>query len=365
MAARKREFNVFSLAFLDIMSCGFGAVILIFIVIHHSSEITTQELSVELMAEVTRLEEEVTEGQERLVELKNTIDQKDDEIVTAEDMTLEIIEEIRDLQSKISVAEDSGAARSEDIEALKRELKELQTEAETLEGSVAGDEKTGDAVRSFVGQGDRQYLTGLNVGGSHVLILLDSSASMLHKTIVNAVRMSNMEDEEKLKSAKWQRAIKTVEWIIANLPAESKFQLFTFSEAVRPTIRDTQTTWLDSVNRDDTDEALANLRKVIPDGGTSLHNPFAAVRALQPRPDNIFLIVDSLPTRDFNPPRRSAIKSSERVKLYTSALEELPQDIPVNVILFPMEGDPRATPYFWILAQITGGAFLTPSEDWP
>ena len=38
--ARRRATNVFSLTFLDIMSCGFGAVILIYIVINHGTETT-------------------------------------------------------------------------------------------------------------------------------------------------------------------------------------------------------------------------------------------------------------------------------------------------------------------------------------
>ena len=38
---------------------------------------------------------------------------------------------------------------------------------------------------------------------------------------------------------------------------------------------------------------------------------------------------------------------------------------PINIVLLPMEGDPAAPTYFWRLAQSTGGAFLSPSEDWP
>ena len=40
MARRKREFNTFNLSFLDIMSCGFGAVVLVFLIIDHSIEDT-------------------------------------------------------------------------------------------------------------------------------------------------------------------------------------------------------------------------------------------------------------------------------------------------------------------------------------
>jgi hypothetical protein len=36
MARKKRDFTTFNLSFLDIMSCGFGAVILVFLIMNHS-----------------------------------------------------------------------------------------------------------------------------------------------------------------------------------------------------------------------------------------------------------------------------------------------------------------------------------------
>ena len=39
--------------------------------------------------------------------------------------------------------------------------------------------------------------------------------------------------------------------------------------------------------------------------------------------------------------------------------------MPVNVILFPMEGDPMASPAFWKLAMASRGSFMTPSSAWP
>ncbi|MDZ7684910.1 MAG: vWA domain-containing protein [Gammaproteobacteria bacterium] len=203
------------------------------------------------------------------------------------------------------------------------------------------------------------------MGGEHVLILMDASASMLHRTIVNAIRFSNMDKASKLQSEKWQRAIRTVEWIMANLPPESQFQLMTFNTDVTTVLTPESGDWLASIEREQSDEVLARLKDVEPGGGTSLHFPFAAISRMDPMPDNIFLIVDSLPTIGDEPPKRSAIPSRQRVDLFLSALEELPQSIPVNVILFLMEGDRMATPHFWILAQMTGGSFLTPSEDWP
>jgi len=363
--AKRREANVFSLSFLDIMSCGFGAVILIYIVINHATETTSQEINAQLLAEIRKIEERIEDETEDLVVLRNTVDDTDDEIVTTEEMTRRIIETIQTLEAEILAMQQEGASQNETIEELKSELQALELEAANLEGSVAADESVGTALRTVAGEGDRQYLTGMKVGGQHVLILLDTSASMLDKTIVNVIRRRNLPDEDKLASPKWQRAIATVDWILANLPKDANFQLYTFNTETQPAIADTENDWLRAIERADTDGVMDSLRQTIPAGGTSLHKAFSLAASLDPLPDNVFLIVDSLPTMGMEEPRRSVIESRDRVELFTESVELLPFESPVNVILFPMEGDPIAAPSYWRLAQITGGSFLSPPEDWP
>ena len=73
MARKKREFTTFNLSFLDIMSCGFGAVILVFLVIDHSIKTESKDLNRDLLSEVSMLEEDVRDGQAGLVKLHNTL----------------------------------------------------------------------------------------------------------------------------------------------------------------------------------------------------------------------------------------------------------------------------------------------------
>ena len=70
--ARRRNLNPISLAFLDVMFCGFGAVILIFLILDHNSNVTPSEQNPDLAAEVNLLREEVNEGELGLVALRNT-----------------------------------------------------------------------------------------------------------------------------------------------------------------------------------------------------------------------------------------------------------------------------------------------------
>lgn len=365
MVRRRREFTVFSLSFLDVMSCGFGAIILVFIVIHHGTESKSQHLSAGMMAEVKVLKDEVSAGKRRVVKLESDLRQTRQTIAASEKQTLDITAQIRELQVEVAALQQSGSSANSHIEKLKRELKRLEKQDANLKGSVRGLQNAGSSLRTFVGQGDREYVTGLRMGGTHILILLDDSASMLHRTIVNAVRMSFMSKAERLKSAKWQRAVKTVEWIMANMPKDSKFQLYTFNTRVKPVIPGTAGKWLTSMSRKQTDKAVNMLNQTAPDGGTSLEHPFAAVAKLNPEPDNIFLITDGLPTQGATSPKKAVVTPEARARLFARAVQKLPGGIPVNVILFPMEGDPQAAPLFWVLAQLTHGSFMSPSTDWP
>ena len=92
---------------------------------------------------------------------------------------------------------------------------------------------------------------------------------------------------------------------------------------------------------------------------------FRALQAMSPAPDNIFLITDGLPTQGSAPPRGSKVSGKQRQKLFRDAIKLLPRGVPVNIILGPMEGDPMAASEFWQLAQVSKGAFMSPSKDWP
>jgi hypothetical protein len=103
----------------------------------------------------------------------------------------------------------------------------------------------------------------------------------------------------------------------------------------------------------------------VPADGTSLYNAFAVAGKLSPRPDNILLITDGLPTQGRDRPGGTTVSAAERLVLFGKAAGVLPAGIPVNTLLLPMEGDAYAAAAFWRLAVDTGGAFITPARDWP
>ncbi len=363
MAKRQRSFTTFNLSFLDIMSCGFGAVVLVFLIIDHSIEVQSKELNRDLLSEVRLLEEDIADGEQGLVKLRNTLSDLDLQMVEAQGRATRITEEIDEYEALIEALRREGYTERADIEALKAEIRSLEEEVTKLR--EASQAESGRSARTFIGEGNRQYLTGLNLGGRHIAVLLDASASMLSDKLVNIIRLRNMGEEIQRRADKWARAVNTVDWLMAQLPVSSRYQVITFDTRAGAVLPDSAGKWLEVADRARLDEVSAALRRITPGGGTSLENAFLALQKLDPAPDNIFLITDGLPTQGTSAPRGTKISGGERQKLFRQAVKRLPRGVPVNVILAPMEGDPMAASEFWQLAQASAGSFLSPSRDWP
>ena len=361
---RQRSTNVFSLAFLDVMSCGFGAIILFFMIINADTVERKQKLNENLQGQVKRLEFEVSQGRKYLVELKNSVEESEQVVEKTAGLSKRIIQQLQQKRVELAEYENATLAQSQHVNKLKAELKSLEQANKRLKAGANDSQSQGDSLLHFAGQGQRQYITGLSISGEYLVILVDASASMLADRIVNIVRNRALPDENKIRAAKWRQVVKTVEWISARIPPDSQFQIVTFNDRVTR-LAAQQPVWLSGANPQHLRAAINEMRQTIPDKGTSLWHAFRYIRQLEPRPDNIYLLTDGLPTQGESKPFRNKVSSARRLRHFTDALAELPGSVPVNVVLFPMEGDPQAASAYWMLAARSNGVFFSPANDWP
>ena len=363
--ARRRNFDIFSMSFLDTVCCAFGAVILLYMIINAQTARSFDNDTSDLHAEVNKLEEEVLEGYKNLVVLRNALtatDEKARAAGQAERMTTEI----EKLKQQLADSEQETLSKREAIERLKQDLKSMEESNRRLEGGTTSLGAPGTRVKGFVGNGDRQYLTGLKVGGSRILFLVDSSASMMDDTLVNIIRLRNMSETRRRAADKWRRTVNTLDWLTSQIPAKSQFQAYSFNTTAHPLVAGSEGKWLSASDAEALTGAMTQMRKLVPQDGTSLENAFAVVTMLNPQPDNIILITDGLPTQGASPPLiRKTVDGEQRLKLFQRALSRLPSNIPINVILMPMEGDPMAAYAFCALSRKTHGSCMAPAKDWP
>ncbi len=364
MARKRRPFEVFSMSFLDCMSCGFGAVILFFMIINAQVRETTENPS-DLMAETRQIEIEILDGRKDLVLAKNTVEDLTSEKDSAEGMIAQIIALIEELRAELAQYDSETLAEIERVEKLQTDIKTLEEEVKRLLAMAEETESEGNRLREFKGEGDRQYLTGLKLGGDRTLILVDRSASMLDDTIINIIRRRNMPIDEKLRAVKWRQVVASVDWLTAQFLPGSEFQMYMFNNEVEPIIKGSEGVWLKADDATQLDEAMRVLRRTAPEGGTNMKAAMNIVLSMTPPPDNIILLVDGLPTMDGPTSKSKTVSGAERRRLFSNALRELPSNIPVNIFLYPLEGDFEAPFLYWLLAYRSGGSLISVSKDWP
>ncbi len=365
MARKRRQFEIFTMSFLDCMSCGFGAVILFFMIINSHVNATTDTETQAMMAETNLLEIEVLEGRKNLALARNSIQKLETETITAEDRISIILALIAELQAELAEYDNDTLAKIERVEKLQSDIESLQEEIKRLLAMKKQQDAAGRQVRVFKGDGDRQYLTGLKLGGERTVILVDRSASMLHEKVVNILRRRNLPEREQLLSRKWRQVIATVDWLTSQFRQGAEYQIFMFNNTTEPVLKGTEGIWLKADDAAQLDEAVRVLRRTVPKNGTNMHAAFRAAKEMKPPPDNIILLVDGMPTMDAAVTAKSVIGGNERLNLFFSAERELPRGVPVNIMLYPMEGDFNAPISFWSLAMRTRGSFISVSRDWP
>jgi hypothetical protein len=353
IVSKRRETEVFSLAFLDCICCGFGAVILVFIltvaqkrdvdkadVDAARARLSAAQRSVALtQQDLDRLAQVLAAAQLELQDLnaRNTQDQ------------LKLSDRKREL---LLMLQQTGALRDA-LHTLLGEKKALPTE------EVAPPVPIPNVDR-------RQYLTGVKLQGEFVVFLVRTSGSMLDETIDAAAARLGDPDDKKREAPKWQRVIQSLEWMLASLGPETHFQILFFNEETTPILPGRGEEWFSTRDRTTMIEIISRLNKTVPQGGANLERAFTTVRFLPRLPDSIVLLTDGLPTRSDSVPMDGDVDEGSRIRFFEIATKQLPPRIPVSTILFPMlAGDPAAPGLYWELANATRGALVSPSRSWP
>ncbi|TQV77953.1 VWA domain-containing protein [Denitrobaculum tricleocarpae] len=351
----RRKAEGFSLAFLDIMSCGLGAIILVFMLVKHNVDdsqledallaadlqnLQTQEEALRAQIAATRSEAAATS--DRITQTSRTLDQSEQALARVQ----------------------SEAARNEQRKtALEESIK--KTEIPKEQPDVIQERQIGE----------EDYLIGLKVEGRRIAILVDSSASMTDEILIDIIRRKNASAAEKKAGPKWLRTRRIVTWLLARAPANSDITVVGFKGT---SVQLGGGTWVAGSDGAALERIRAELADLVPEGPTNLEAGLKAVAAL--RPTDLYVITDGLPTkgdssfRSLNPfagcsalwGGSSTISGECRVRLFRHSVGEVAlPGVTVNVILLPIEGDPQASSEFWLWTSFTRGLLISPAESWP
>lgn len=332
---RRREPQSSALSFMDCICCGFGAVLLLFI-----------------------------------LTAKKQIDTTSEAIEEASQVAATLESAINTAANKNSALEEALAKISPNTKAKAESLKELEASSAELAASVADKEaalkamKTDDPKPEEVGALDRpsankKYLSGLHLDGPRAVILLESSGSMLAGKAKDAVELLQSGKSE--QSKKWKRAKAAVRAILAALPRGTQVALLQMNQSATTLSGSAAQPYIDPYDNAALLDTLDRLDSLEATGGADLYKGLRTVNSLPQSPSSLLIITDGLPTA---PARGNQLTEKDRVSLFNLALAT-PLSYPVNALLLPFEGDPSAAGLFWKLSTRTGGITLVPDDHWP
>jgi transcriptional regulator NrdR family protein len=343
MARKKnRSFEIFSLSFLDCICCGFGAVILMF-VITTGNGLKAKEF---FLAQSSQL----------IVELEKLIQEKE---VTTEQISHQISSAKERLQELAKNEKDSHEIQAK-IEQKKNELQSLQAIVRGQSNEI--NQVKESLNQSYAQQTQPQYLTNFSTDGKRILILLESSGGMLGHSVNEALDILKEPAQIRLQSKKWKRAKEAVKTLLSYLPEDSEYKVIAFNHTLTEIPLQNQS-WIAVKDKKMRFNLMKDLDSLQANGGANLEKAFRKVAELQP--NNVILISDGLPTLADRIANQGEITEQERLMMFTVAKEVLPSHIPVNILLFPMKADPASAPLFWELAHKQNGSLISPSADWP
>ena len=340
------------------MSCGLGAVILMFLLVKKNA----QEKVNEITESKPNSEIELLKKAESDLKIENN---------NLKNMKVKLIDQEKSLKLNTDDYGDILKAQKQSIKNNNLKINELESNLKKI------DVKKNEDSLSLEGTGQQEYLIGLEIKGKRVAVLLDSSASMTDEKLIDIIKRKTQSDKNIIKGPKWQRTIRILKWLIVRLPKDSKVSVIHFSTDSKLI---GNKNWYNN-NSKDLSLLLSEINNIVPKNATNLYSAFKKISEFSSKPDEIFIITDGLPTvgskntnNSFFSGCNSIVGNAKKIsgkcreKLFLSSIKEagsIISSIKINVILLPLEGDPQASSNFWKLTAKNNGLLFVPSKDWP
>lgn len=353
---KKRREERFNLAFLDVMACGLGAVILILILVKFSAN---TDIPVD---EINRLKQELAATNDVASDLRKSLSEK--ELSLGLQST-----SLNDIQQRLQTLKIQQDAVTQ---ALKDEIAVV---ADLETAIAAAGPLTADDAIEITGAGEETYIVGLKVQGQRIGILLDMSASMTDDDLIEVIKNKVGSNAQKQAGPKWQRSLRILNWLLARLPDNSQVSVVAFNH--------TSVVLGKPINNqssaDDLNQIARQAASLIPTEGTNLQQGLQTIAGTLRNITDLYVITDGLPTyinpnSGFNESRncrpiqgkQATITGECRVNAFAHTMRANPlPGVTTNIILLPLEGDPMAPAFYWSWTDSTRGTIIAPAGTWP
>lgn len=164
MKKRRRDIEIFSLSFLDCICCGFGAIILLFVLSKFAEPVVIEEIKENMQAEIVRLEKELFEirGDTRI--LNRHLTAKKEQLSKEEEKLARLQGDLSTIKGQFTASKDDAVVQNVIEGKLARARQELTEEMKRLYKNLP--KKT---LRS---------VGGIPVDSEYIVFIIDTSGSM-------------------------------------------------------------------------------------------------------------------------------------------------------------------------------------------
>ena len=165
MKKKRRIIDVFNLSFLDVVSCGFGAIILLLVISKVSEPLVIEKMSLDLSGLIVQMEQELFEirGETRIINRKLT--EKEVQLSEVEDKLARLLGDLSEIQGQFKAARTDLASQTIIEKQLQTARQTLTEEMRRLQSSYKPPET--DAV-----------IGGVPVDSEYIIFIVDTSGSM-------------------------------------------------------------------------------------------------------------------------------------------------------------------------------------------
>ena len=161
---QRRSVDIFNLSFLDVVSCGFGAIILLLVIVKIAEPQVIEKLAVDLSGLIQRLQAE-------LHHLQGETETISHELMSSEEQLSESRQNLARLRGDLSFIRGQFAAGKRELDAQLR----IENRLESAQQSLS------DEMRRLLGSGYRRTdsaIGGIPVDSEYIIFIIDTSGSM-------------------------------------------------------------------------------------------------------------------------------------------------------------------------------------------
>ncbi len=164
MKIRRRDIEVFSLSFLDVICCGFGALILLFVLSKFAEPVIIEQQSEDLRSQIIRLEEELHEIRGETAVLDRELQEKRQQLSTKKQKLARLQGDLSEIKGEFSASNQNAQVQNIIEDKLAQARQQLTEEMKRL-------------LKNQPRQVDRS-VGGIPVDSEYIIFIIDTSGSM-------------------------------------------------------------------------------------------------------------------------------------------------------------------------------------------